>query len=400
MKKFLTFVLAMAFLLSFASCTADLEDIAREDFSLDEGNAVSDYNCNIGLSQLGDNIANIYQDDENLMEWGRDVVDAIVEFDDAVLFSDNTLSFPTRMFYYALVETKNTELGYFLYNNPSAEEERIYWNSLLPDLTVTRKENVLDSALSFAKYSMATQYAIKDYEGYTSGTTDVSTYESLLQGFGNNVAALEEYYYAYGLNSQTLKDFLKFQMDYLDFKEYLVGYGGVFWPSDEELEAYFNDKCVYMQQIVFSYVYQDSYGCTLYKPEEEIAKVRAEGQKVYGKIVNDPKQFERNLYRSDMTNWTDNAAGYFYTDSEILPELSAAYDTLMPGEITAVETPLGYYIIRAVDKTQALYDSNEDRISTELCNEIYHGVMEKYFDNFTFDEAQFKRYDFEDILTY
>ena len=151
-------------------------------------------------------------------------------------------------------------------------------------------------------------------------------------------------------------------------------------------------------QIVFSYVYTNPDRYVLYKDEETIESLRKQGKELYAKIVDNPAMFERNQHLTQEADWEQNVQGYFYTPTEIQEELYDAYKKLMPGEITAIDTPIGYYIIKAVDKTDTSYHMNEDRVITSYCEKIYSDLISPYYDKFTLDTVQYERYSFDEIL--
>ncbi|MBR6594520.1 MAG: hypothetical protein IKK83_05005 [Clostridia bacterium] len=398
MKQTIAFALALLCVLSLVSCTSDFEDIARSEYELDRGTAVSDYDYSKGLGALFDRIKGVYEDNDDLTEYGRDIVEPLVEFDGALMFEGDEYDFPTRLFYYMMVEAKSGDVNNTDYVDATEAEAAVYWNSLLQDKLKTHKDYALEYGLEICRHALASMYAMDDL-GFTETENYISSYNNIFSFFGNE-QALNEYYAAYGLDSELLLQFSRYFTAYNELREYLIGTGGKYYPDEEELYSFYEEECIYMQQIVFSYVDYYPDGRIVYKSDEEIAAKRAEGKALYEQIVNKPVLFTRNMYRTEHPDWKENSAGYLYTPGEILPELETAYRQLIPGDITAVDTPLGYYIIQAVDKHEDIYTSNKDRISSALCNRIYEGLISPYYDCFVYNEAEYNRYKFEEILTY
>lgn len=397
MKRCLAVCVAVLTALAAGGCTRDYEEIARADYQLDRGYYVSDYDYIYGLSQLKDAIDGIYDDDDAITELGRDVVAPLVEFDDALAIEGAPYSFPTRMFYYVATDYKSYEKGTSPFASSPEEATAVFWNSLSPDSDKTIAEGVMQKAREYVIHCMAAMYAYEDY-GLELTDDYLSSYENVFSFFGNT-AALNEYFAAYGLNDELLKEYYKYSYQYSLLHEYLVGTGGLLYPDDDEAYAFFESDCLYLQQIVFSYVVEDENGCIVYKTDEEIAASRAEGQELYAKIVNDPEQFIRNMYRTEHLTWKDNPTGYVYVPGDVLEVISDAYFAMMPDEIIAVDTPIGYYIIRALEKNKQIYESSEDMIIRAYCDEAFESEMSKYYSRFTVNEAEFSRYEFSKILT-
>lgn len=397
MKRILALFIAVSVLVAFGGCTRDYEEIARSEYALDRGDYVSGYDYEYGLSELGDKIQNIYQDDENITELGRDVVDPLVDFDDANIIQGTKYSMPTRMFYYMAVENKSYEKGTSPFVISTEEETAVFWNSLSPESTETIAEQIMRNTKQIALHTMASMYAYEDY-GLEMTDAYMESYQSIFNLFGN-VDALNEYYAAFGLTDELLKEYLMYFTQYASVKERLVGENSEFYPTEEQAYDFFESECLYLQQIVFSYVEEDENGCIIYKSEEEKQKAKAEGEELYAKILDDPRQFTRNMYKTQHLTWDENPMGYIYVPGDVLPEISDAYFTLMPDEILAIDTPLGYYIIKPLEKNKDVYSGADDMIIRAYCDRVLEGELSKYYENFTFDEAQFTRYEFSKILT-
>jgi len=398
MKRILVLTLLISLVLAFSSCTADYPEIAKKDYQLDRGDGISGYDCAYGLSELGEKLSALYEEDDNVINFGRDVVEAKVDFDDAMLLVGDKQSLPLRIFYYVMANEKTSILVNALNVDATGDAANVYWNTKYPDQNYTIVDKAYENGLAYCMDYLATFYAMEDY-GFEETEDYLDTYENILSSFGN-VAALEEYYAPYGIDEEYLKLLLRFQLAHIQFKGHLVDVEGVAYPTDEEAYEYFQTKCVYMQQIVFPYVEVDELNRWVLKSEEEKLAAKERGQAIYAEIEGDNEMFIRNMDQSELRNWRDYIQGYFYAPYEIQQELLDAYYGLEVGEITAVDTPIGYYIIRACEKNQSVYKLVEDRILQALCDEIYKEILKPYYKNFTLDEAQYKRYSFEDIITF
>ena len=137
MKRFLGFLLVVSTLMSVSACTADYTEIAREGYELDQGYGVSEYDCAHGLSELADKLGGLYNDDDDVIDLGRDVIEAKVEFDDANLLVGDEYSLPLRIFYYIMADIKTSILADALNVDASGDAVNIYWNSNYPDQNFT-----------------------------------------------------------------------------------------------------------------------------------------------------------------------------------------------------------------------------------------------------------------------
>ncbi|MBQ7048082.1 MAG: hypothetical protein IJN86_03955 [Clostridia bacterium] len=394
MKRILISLLALTLCVALVSCTSDLQEIKRTDYTLDKGGQVDGYDCAYGMEELMNILSGIYDYDGDIVEMGKDVVDPIVDFDDALLFKGEQYSLPVRIYYYLMAGLKTSGYIGTDYNTLLGDEE--FWDSLYPDLAINFKDHSMKYGMQVCKDMVASMHAYKDF-GYTPTNNDAVSFESVLSVFGS-VDALNEFYAAYGMNDTLLKEYFKLNNIYMGLKDYLVGLSGEYYPNEEECKEYYYDECVYMHQIVFSYVYTNPDRYVLYKDEETIESLRKQGKELYAKIVDNPAMFERNQHLTQEADWEQNVQGYFYTPTEIQEELYDAYKKLMPGEITAIDTPIGYYIIKAVDKTDTSYHMNEDRVITSYCEKIYSDLISPYYDKFTLDTVQYERYSFDEIL--
>lgn len=398
MKRVLTVFLTFSLLVSFCSCTADYAEIARQEYALDRGEGIEGYDCAHGLSELKSKLESLFDENDNVVNLGRDIVEAKVDFDDANLLVGDEYSLPLRIFYYTMADIKTTFLADVLNVDATGNSANVYWDTQYPDQNYTIVEKAYADGLKYCKDYLATFYAMKDYN-FEETEDYIDTYNNVLNMFGS-VDALEEYYKAFGLDAEYLKQFLRYQIAYLQFKGHLVNTDGVAYPTDEEVYEYFQKDCVYMQQIVFPYVEVDSLNRWVLKPKEEITATRERGQEIYAEIGDDPKAYITKMDQSELKSWRDYVEGYFYAPYEIQQELLDAYYALEVGEIAAVDTPIGYYIIKACKKDENVFLRVEDRVVQALCDEIHSDILAPYYEKFTIDEEQYDRYSFEDIITF
>lgn len=393
MKRFFALFLVMVTVLSTVSCSAEGQEISKQNYVINTNNNVDD-----GLSKLKDLLATVYENDDDIVELGRDPVSATVDFDDALLLVGDEYSLPLRLFYYIMVELKGNDINNIAMYGINVEDEAAFWDTLVNDKDISKETDVLERGLNTCYEVLASMYAYKDY-GLDEDDSYLESYENILSFFGNE-AALEEYYSAYGLSVDYLKMYLRYNAIQTRLYHHLVGLDGILYPDKEQLWAHFEDDCVYMHQIVFSYVQEDDYMQITYKSQEEIEALRAEGEALYAEIIENPKLYERNMYRTQHPEWASNAGGYLYVPGDIQEVLVEAYSKLTPGEITAVDTPIGYYIIQSIEKNEEAFNSSLDGITQSLCAKIYTEEMTKYYSNFTIDMDQYNRYDFNDIITF
>ena len=398
MRRLLASLLFLTLFLSLVACTADYEEIAVQGQSLDRGENISGYDCAYGLNALNDRITSIFEDNDDVVNYGKDIVEAKVTFDDANILVGDEYSLPTRIFYYTMSDVKTSIISNALNIDATGDDAKLYWDTNYPDQNYTIIEKAYQNALMYCQQYLATFYAMEDY-GFEETEDYLYTYENILAAFGT-VEAMDEYFSAYGLTGDYLKMLHRYQTAYMQFKGYLINPDGILYPSDEEAYEYFENDCVYMQQIVFSYVEVDEINRWVSKSPEDIEASRAKGEEVYAKILEDPDMFIRNLDQSQFSDWRDNVKGYYYSPYEIQETLLNAYYELEVGEITAIDTPIGYYIIKAAEKTPSVFEVVKDRVVQALCDEIHKEVLAPYFDRFTLDEEQYNRYEFDDIITF
>jgi len=386
-------LLALLFCFEFCACAKEGQEIARSDFEIDKNKVLAD-----GFSSLKDRVENIYEDPEDIVELGGNISKPLVEFDDAVCLSIDNVDFYTRYLYYIMVEVKSSDISNALLYGVNAKNEDAFWNSYGVDSYKTRREIVEERALK-ACYNAAISNAIMGQYGFTESDSYILSYENIFSFYGNE-QALDEYYGAYGLNNGYLKPYLRQYAAYSEFREFLVGTGGKLYPTDEQAKAFFKEKCLHFEQIVINYTYTDDNGYTIKKTDTEIEDARRRGEELYQTIQNDTRMFDRNMHLTEHAEWSENVHGYTYVPNEIIPELEKAYFALQPGDITAADTPLGYYIIRAREKTDMVYEANNSRIIDAYCEAAFTEVMEEYKDKLVVNENELKRYDFDKVLVF
>lgn len=392
-KRVLSTLLALLICLQLCACAKEGQEIARSDYEINKNNVLAD-----GFSSLKDRVNNVYEDPEDIVELGGNVAKPLVEFDDAVCLSIDGVDFYTRYLYYIMVEVKSSDISNALLYGINAKNEDAFWNSYGVDTYKTRRQVVEERALK-ACYNAAISNAIMGQYGFTESDSYILSYENIFSFYGNE-QALDEYYGAYGLNNGYLKPYLRQYAAYSEFREFLVGTGGKLYPTEEQAKEYFKEKCLHFEQIVINYTNTDENGYTNKKTEAEIEEARSRGEELYKTIQNDSRMFDRNMHLTEHAEWSENVHGYTYVPNEIMPELEKAYFALQPGEITAVDTPLGYYIIRAREKTDMVYDANNSRIIDAYCEEKFTAVMDQYKDKLAVNESELARYAFDKVLVF
>jgi len=392
-KRLLSMILSLSMVLFFVACSAEGEEIARGNFDINSDILLED-----GIDNWKDRIDGIYDEPDDLVELGGQNTIPVVDFDDAVCLSMDGVDFYSRYLYYILVEMKSSSISNALYYGVNAKDDEAYWNSLEIDTYKTKREAALERGKNYAYNFVISNAIMKDY-GFVESDSYLLSYDNLLAMYGNE-QAINDHYCAYGLGDDYLKPYLKRYSAYSEFREYMVGVGGKLYPTDDQAKKFFRDKCIYMEQIVFNYIYTDEDGYVYKKSEDDIADARKRGEDVYKSILDDPRMFTRSMHLTEHSEWSENVYGYTYTPNEIIPELEEAYFNLKPGEITAVDTPLGYYIIRALEKTDRAYEDSNSRIIDAYCENAFVKLLEEYKDKLVIDESQFSRYTFEDVLVY
>ncbi len=398
MKKLLILFLVTCFALSSASCdTSAGEEIADFSYKLDDGNGEQNYSYNKGLSDLKDLINGVYDTPGDINEMGRPVVSPIVEFDDGICMSADGIDFPTRLYYYLMCEFKYTEISQSFDFAIKAEDTPEYWNSLDFDSNKTIREVVIEKVYDIARSIIACELAYKDYD-MEKGNTWQQSYDDTVANIFGNETALNEYYAAYGLDSELLKLNYQFVELYNEFYEHLVGVDGILYPSVDESKKYFEDECIYIEQIVFPYVEINESGHNVYKSDEKINESRTKGKELFDLINGDPKQFDRNMYKTEHPEWEENRNGYIYIPNYVLPEIMDACKKAEVGEVFAVDTPIGYYIIRNKEKTGDAFEMGSSKIITSHCQTIFKNEITKYFDRISVNQEQINKYTFEEVL--
>lgn len=391
LKRWLTLFLTISIVATLSSCSPEGEELARENFDINNSKVLAD-----GFADFDERLNGIYDDPEDLIELGGQNTIPIVDFDDAVYLSMNGNDFYTRYLYYIMVEIKSSDISNALLYGINAKDDDSFWNSLGVDTYKTRRELVLEKAKKSSYYATISNAVMKDY-GFTESDTYLLSYENILSLYGNE-QAIKDHYQAYGLGDDYLLQYLKQYSAYSEFREYMVGVGGKLYPTDEQAKKFFRDECIYMEQIVFNYIYTDENGYTYQKSDAEISDAKSRGEAVYESIQKDPRMFDRNMHLTEHSEWSENVYGYTYIPDEILPELEEAYFKLKPGEITAVETRLGYYILRALEKNDQAYEDSNSRIIDAYCERAFSAEMDKYIDKLEVNENEFERYAFNDVL--
>ena len=392
-KRLLALVLSVSLALSLCACASKGDEIATTDFEIDK-NAV----LNGGFSGLNDRLNGIYDEPEDLIEFGGTNTIPTVGFDDAVYLSADDVKFYTRYFYFSMVEIKSSDISNAMLYGINAKDDPAFWNSFAVDTNKTRKELVIEKAKKSAYYATISNLILEDY-GFKKSDTHLLSYQNILSLYGNE-QAIRDYYGAYGLGDDYLLPYLEQYSAYSEFREFLVGVDGKLYPTDEQAKQFFKEKCLYFEQIVFNYIHTDDNGYIYPKNDADIAEARRKGKDVYDQILNDDRMFDRNMHLTEHSEWSENVYGYTYIPNEILPELEEAYFKLKPGEITAVDTPLGYYIIRALEKTDQAYEASNSRIVDAYCDIAFKAELDKYADKLSVNEGESTRYSFEDVLVF
>ncbi len=390
-KKLLSFSLALVFSLSLVSCSPDGEEIATGGFDIDRNTVLDE-----GLKDFKDRLDGIYDEPDDLIEYGGQNTVPIVEFDDAVYASAEGIKYYTRYLYYSLVELKSSDISNAMLYGINAKDDPAFWNSFAVDTNKTRRELILEKAKKDAFYATVSNLVMEDY-GFEKSDNHLLSYQNILSMFGNE-QAINDHYNAYGLGDNYLLPYLEQYTAYSEFREYMVGVDGKYYPTDEQAKEFFKNECLYFEQIVFNYIYTDDNGFTYPKSDADIVDAKKRGEGVYAQIQADKRMFDRNMHLTEHGEWSENVYGYTYIPNEILPELEEAYFKLKPGEITAVDTPLGYYIIRALEKTDSAYEASNSRIIDAYCDIKFKSELDKYADKLNIDKEQFTRYSFEDVL--
>lgn len=391
LKRVLAIFLLTGTLLSFYSCAEEGQELARDNFDIDSNKVLAD-----GFAELKDRFDGVYDEQGDLVELGGQNTIPVVEFDDSVYLTMDGFDFHTRYLYYIMVEIKSSAISNALLYGINAKDDDAFWNSLDVDTYKTKREIALEKS-KLAAYYAAISNAIMDDYGFVESDTYQLSYENLLSMYGNK-QAINDHYNAYGLGDDYILPYLKQYSAYSEFREFMVGIDGKLYPTEEQAKQYFRDECIYMEQIVFNYTYADENGYYYKKSDEEIANAKKRGEEVYAAILKDPRMFDRSMHLTEHPEWSENAHGYTYLPNDIIPEIKEAYFKLKPGEIIAVDTPLGYYILRALEKTDRAYEDSNSRIIDGYREKAFDELMKKHIDKLVVNEDEFERYAFEDVL--
>lgn len=398
MKKTLLLILVVVFAFSSISCgTSAGDEIADFTYTLDKGDDIQNYSYNKGLSALKDLIQGIYDAPGDITEMGRPITKPIVEFDNEVCMSAGNVKLLTRMYYYLMCEFKYTEISQSYDFAIKAEDTPAYWNSLEVDSYKTIRQVVEDKVAEIAKIIVACELAYKDY-GLVKSDLWKASYDNAVNNVFGNVEAINEYYAAYGLNNELLIENYKNITLYNELYEHLVGIDGMFYPTDAQSEKFFEDECLYIEQIVFPYVEINDFGYNVYKSDEKIKEAKSKGEALYELIKKDPKQFDRNMFQTEHPEWSENRDGYVYTPDSVIPEILNACKSVGVGEIIAIDTPIGYYIIRNLEKTDVAFEKDASKIVQSYCDIYFKKELSKYYDKITVNKTQVNKYKFEDVL--
>lgn len=391
MKRLLALAVVFSALLSLCACEAKGEEIARTDFIIDKNNVVED-----GFDDFGEFLQGVFDDPDDIHEMAGNNVEPIVEFDDAIYMQIGDTVFPTRMMYYAMSILKSSEINEAILNQINAKDTNEYWDSLAYDHFKSRRQLLIESAQENITNMVITMHVKENY-GFSESDNYIYSYENILANYGSE-QAIEDYFGAYGLTAELYKEYLRFFCAYNELKEHLIGPEGPFFPDEEDAKKFFYEKCTYFEQIYISYTKVDENGYIIYKTEEEKAEAKARAEALYAKIEETPELFDRNLHLTEHELWAENPKGYCYVPGEIVPELEAKVFELEVGEVGAIETNIGYYIVRPKQKTDEVYEGNNSIIKEALRDSLYQQEMQKYHNQLIVNEEQFTRYDYLDIL--
>ena len=398
MKNFsrvLCVLLLTAVLLPLFSSCADgggkAEDLGKSEYALN-----ADRDADKALAALKDRLSAIFggqRDEEGPV---GPPPEPAVEFDGASVLSYGDLKLPTRILYYMLCEMKSTEIGNAGRYGIAAEDSDVFWNSLYPDIGLSRRDYLYQRTRDYCE-GFLISFAEGASYGFTESDSYIQSYENILSFYGGQ-AGIDEYYRAFGLDGELLKTYLRYMCWYNDFREFLVGVGGKLFPAEDEAKGFFYSDFAYIQQIVFTYIEKDSGGRIVYKSEKDIAETRKQGQELYARISEDPKLFERNIFQTQHPEWSDNPNGYLYSRGKNPPDLDKAYFSILPGDITLVDTDIGIYIIKGLEKSDGVFADNISQVYDACCEKRFNDELAKYGKSLVWDKEQFNKYKFSDII--
>ena len=156
--------------------------------------------------------------------------------------------------------------------------------------------------------------------------------------------------------------------------------------TEEQKREYFKDKYAVVYHIFIDTrgVTKDD-GTTVSLTEEEKQLKREHANSIYAQIQNGEISFEDALLKYTEDAYASQyASGYFVADDGRYPsQFTDGVFSLVPGEITMVETSSGLHIIKRYPMDESLYDDDEsvyEIISQNLITQDFSGLVSSVSD--------------------
>ncbi len=275
----------------------------------------------------------------------------------AITFRDTVIS--ENEFIYWM----STYKGVFLQSMGTTVDNAAYWSAkLTEDITYGDYFNVM--ALSGIMSNAVSLQLFSEY-GLTLTNEEINAVDSAINDLitsagGRNI--LNSYLTAYGINLNMLRDVKLNSLKVAKLQEYLYGENGIESATDEELAKYYNDNYYRIKFIVLrtdkDYI-RDENGEVILNEEtgsyltRDLTEADAEAKRALAKDLElrltSGEDFEELLaeYTMDMGMLHFEDGYYINASSQIVEEdVRATALSMAIGEVKAIETELGCYIIK------------------------------------------------------
>lgn len=236
------------------------------------------------------------------------------------------------------------------------------------------------SALALSNImSIAVYVELFDDYGLTLSQSDLQTVDtqiSQLIATAGSESELQKELSKYGADIETVRSVLTDSVKVSRLQEYLYGENGVEAISDEEVEEYFTENYMRCKLILIhktqDYVY-DANGEPVFDEdtqkfvtrdmsEDEIAEKEALYEQLKDRILKDGEDFEALMTEYTMESGMKKFAdGYYVTSaSTFVPnEVLVALKAIEEGEVTAVESESGWYIVKRYELVEDAWKNEE-----------------------------------------
>lgn len=236
------------------------------------------------------------------------------------------------------------------------------------------------SALALSNIMSIAVYVelFEDY-GLTLSSDELATVDTQINQLiatAGSESALEKELSKFGADIQTVREVLTDSLKVSKLQEYLYGENGIEAVSDDAVEEYFQENYMRCKLILIhktqDYVY-DANGEPVYDTdtskfvtremsEEEIAEKKALYEELRDRILKDGEDFETLMNEYTMESGMKRFAdGYYVTSaSTFVPnEVLVALKAIEEGDVTAVESESGWYILKRYELIEGAWNDEE-----------------------------------------